>query len=433
MASSTGTGTGASTSTRTGDRTAGRLRIVVAGMIAADPGQGGAAWAVLQYVLGLRALGHDVYLVEPIPAGSIAPYGAPLADSANARYFHDVAARFDLNGRAALLREDTRETSGGVTYAELKRAVRGCDLLINISGMLTDPALFESIPRRVYLDLDPAFNQLWHTVEHIDMRFEGHTHFFTVGGLIGTPACQIPTCGRAWQPVLQPIVLTEWPVTPGDPNASWTTVGNWRGYGSITHDGVLYGQKAHSFRRLLDLPARSGAHIRPALMIHRGEKNDLAALRAHHWDLADPAEVAPTPDAYREFVRGSKGELGIAKSGYVESHCGWFSDRSICYLASGRPVIAQDTGFGAYLPTGEGLFAFNSVDDAVAAMEAVDRDYARHCRRAREIAEEYFRSEVVLGTLLERAGLDRVGLEHAGLEHAGGAAPRSIVRNGGAR
>lgn len=397
-------------------RQTGSLRIVVSGMIAADPGQGGAAWAVLQYVLGLRGLGHDVYLVEPIPAGSIVPYGAPLAGSTNARYFRDVAARFDLTARAALLREDTRETVG-LGYAELTRAVRGCDLLINISGMLTDPGLFDAIPRRVYLDLDPAFNQLWHAVEHIDMRFEGHTHFFTVGGLIGTPACQIPVCGRTWQPVLQPIVLSEWPVTPGDPDAPWTTVGNWRGYGSITHGGVLYGQKAHSFRRLLDLPARSGAHIRPALTIHRGEKSDLAALHAHRWDLADPTHVASTPDAYREFVRGSKGELGIAKSGYVESHCGWFSDRSVCYLASGRPVIAQETGFGAYLPAGEGLFAFNTVDDAAAAMEAVDRDYARHCRRAREIAEEYFRSDLVLGALLDRAG----------------AAPRSIARNGVAR
>jgi hypothetical protein len=393
-------------------RATGGLRIVVSGMIAADPGQGGAAWAVLQYVLGLRALGHDVYLVEPITAGSIVPYGAPLAESANARYFHDVAARFDLTARAALLREDTRETIG-LAYAELTRAVRGCDLLINISGMLTDPDLLEAIPRRAYLDLDPAFNQLWHEVEHIDMRFEGHTHFFTVGGLIGTPACRIPTCGRAWQPMLQPIVLSEWPVTPGDPYAPWTTIGNWRGYGSITHDGVLYGQKAHSFRRLLDLPARSGAHIKPALMIHRGEKNDLAALRQHRWDLVDPADVASTPDAYREFVRGSKGELGIAKSGYVESRCGWFSDRSVCYLASGRPVIAQDTGFGTTLPTGEGLFAFNTVDEAVASMEAVDRDYARHGRRAREIAEECFRSDRVLGALLDRAG----AAHHSAVRH----------------
>ena len=282
-----------------------------------------------------------------MPPESLCPTDAPLADSINARYFRDVAARFGLTARAALLRQDTHETIG-VAYRELVDAARDADLLINISGMLTDPALLGAIPRRVYLDLDPAFNQLWHAVEHIDMRFDGHTHFVTVGGLIGTPACTVPTCGRTWQPTLQPIVLAEWPVTPANPGAPWTTVGNWRGYGSISHDGVFYGQKAHSFRRFLDLPARSGAHIRPALMIHRGEKNDLAALRAHRWDLVDPAEVAWTPEAYREFVQRSKGELGIAKSGYVESHCGWFSDRSVCYLASARPVIAQDTGFGAY-------------------------------------------------------------------------------------
>jgi hypothetical protein len=394
------------------------LRIFVSGMIAADPGQGGAAWAVLQYVLGLRGLGHDVYLVEPLPPGSILPHDGPLTESASARYFRDVAARFELTTRAALLREDTGETIG-VSYGELAKAARGCDLLINVSGMLTDPTLFDAIPRRVYLDLDPAFNQLWHAVEHIDMRFEGHTHFVTVGGLLGTPACKIPTCGRTWEPILQPIVLTEWPVTPGDPGAPWSTVGNWRGYGSISHDGIFYGQKAHSFRRLLDLPARSGAHVRPALTIHPAEKKDLVALRAHRWDLVDPAEVASTPDAYREFVRGSKGELGIAKSGYVESRCGWFSDRSVCYLASGRPVIAQDTGFGAYLPTGDGLFAFTTADEAAGAMEIVGRDYARHCRRAREIAETYFRSDLVLGALLDRAGAAHDSAAHDSAAHGG--------------
>jgi hypothetical protein len=379
-----------------------RLRIFVSGMIAADPGQGGAAWAVLQYVLGLRELGHDVYLVEPVPPESLCPEGAPLAASINARYFHDVAARFGLTARAALLRQDTHATIG-VPYRELVDAARAADLLINISGMLTDSALIGAIPRRVYLDLDPAFNQLWHAVEHIDMRFNGHTHFVTVGGLIGTSACAVPTCGRTWQPAMQPIVLREWPVTPADPAAPWTTVGNWRGYGSISHEGVFYGQKAHSFRRFLDLPTRSGARIRPALMIHPAEEADLAALRTHRWDLADPADVAWTPEAYRVFVQRSKGELGIAKSGYVESRCGWFSDRSVCYLASARPVIAQDTGFDALLPTGEGLFSFRTVDEAAGAIETVASDYARHCRRAREIAESCFRSDLVLGALLEHA------------------------------
>jgi hypothetical protein len=404
-----------------------RLRIFVSGMIAGDPYQAGATWAVLQYVLGLRSLGHDVYLVEPIAPLSLRPTGARLSASVNAAYFHEVAARFGLTDRAALLRQDTRETVG-MLYADVVDAAEGSDLLINISGMLTMPELFEAIPRRVYLDLDPAFNQLWHAVEGIDMRFDGHTHFVTVGGLIGTPACEVPTCGRTWLPTLQPIALPEWPITPGQPGAAWTTVGNWRGYGSIDVHGVLYGQRVHSFRRFMELPARTRARFRPALSIHPGEVKDLKALRAHAWDLVDPADAAGTPDRYRDFIQRSKGELGIAKSGYVASRCGWFSDRSVCYLASGRPVVAQDTGFGQSLPTGEGLFAFSTADEAVEAIAAASVDYDRHCRRAREIAEEYFRADRVLGALLERVGAgatDDTRGEHRSLAGAsiGAAAP----------
>jgi hypothetical protein len=379
------------------------VRVFVSGMIAGDPHQGGATWAVLQYILGLRNLGHDVYLVEPIAPASLRPAGTSLSTSVNARYFHDVAARFDLTTRAALLRQDTHETVG-LRYVDLVEAARGSDLLINISGMLTDPGLFELIPRRVYLDLDPGFNQLWHAVEGIDVRFGGHTHFVTVGCAIGTPQSDVPTCGRTWLPTLQPIVLSEWPMTPGNPSAAWTTVGNWRGYGSIEYRGVVYGQRVHSFRRFMELPGRTRAQFRPALAIHPAELKDLDALHTHAWELADPAAVAGTPDSYREFIQRSKGELGIAKSGYVDSRCGWFSDRSLCYLASGRPVVAQDTGFGYYLPTGEGLFAFSTVDEAVDAIATASTDYERHCRRAREIAEAHFRAEAVLGGLLERVG-----------------------------
>ena len=377
-----------------------RLRILVSGMVAGDPYHGGAVWAVLQYVLGLRSLGHDVYIVEPIAPASIRPAGASLSTSINARYFQDVVTRFDLIGCAALLRQDTHETVG-LRYENLVTATRNIDLLLNISGMLTDWRLFDAVPRRAYLDLDPAFNQLWHAVEGIDVRFGGHTHFFTVGCAIGSPSCAVPTCGLTWLPTFQPIVLSEWPVTAGDPDAPWTTVGNWRGYGSIQHAGVHYGQKAHSLRRFMDLPRLTRAHIRPALSIHPAEVNDLQALRNSGWDLVDPANVAAMPDDYRRFIQHSKGELGIAKSGYVVSRCGWFSDRSICYLASGRPVVAQDTGFSNYLPTGAGLFAFNTTQEAVDALDMVSVDYHTHCVRAREIAEAYFRTDLVLGALLD--------------------------------
>jgi hypothetical protein len=379
------------------------IRILVSGMIAADPHQGGATWAVLQYVLGLRGLGHDVYLVEPMPAASCRPSGSSFGATTNAAYFVEVAARFGLTDRAALLQQGTNQAVG-LSYAALAKATRDCELLINVSGMLTDARLLEAIPRRVYLDLDPAFVQLWDAVERIDMRLDGHTHFVTVGQAIGTGNCDIPTCGRAWIPTLQPIVLPEWPALPGNPAADWTTVGNWRGYGSIQYGGKFYGQKAHSLRRLIDLPTGTRERMSLALSIDPGEVKDLDALRNHGWHLVDPAAAAGTPDRYREFIQRSKGELGIAKSGYVESQCGWFSDRSVCYLASGRPVVAQETGFSRFLPTGEGLFAFDTSDAARGAIDAIDRDYRRHCQRARDLAGAYFGAELVLGRFLERIG-----------------------------
>ncbi len=378
------------------------LRVIVSGMVAGDPHQGGATWAVLQYVLGLRELGHEVFLIEPLPQKLLEPGAGPTAATVAAQYFRDVVARFDLTSRAALLRQDSGETIG-LSYRDLVETARSADLLINVSGMLTDPRLLEPIPRRLYLDLDPAFNQLWHAVDAVDVRFDGHTHFATVGCLIGTPVCDVPTCGRTWLPTLQPIVLSEWPVTPCPPGAAWTTVGNWRGYGSIHHRGVVYGQRAHSFRRFFDLPGLTRARLEPALSIHPAEVKDLAALSAHGWTLADPF-LSATPDGYRQFIQTSKGELGIAKSGYVESRCGWFSDRSVCYLASGRPVVAQDTSFGAYLPTGAGLLAFGTAEEAAAAVDAASGNFEAHSRWARELAQAHFNSDRVLSTLLERVG-----------------------------
>jgi hypothetical protein len=408
------------------------LRVLLSGMIAGDPHQGGATWAVLQYAIGLRRLGHDVYVVEPIAPRALKPAGATLALSTNAEYFRDVVTCFDLAPRAALLLRDTRDTVG-LRYEDVVRAARQCDLLINISGMLTDPSLIESIPRRVYLDLDPAFNQLWHAVEGIDVRLDGHTHFVTVGRLIGTPGCDVPTCGRTWIPTLQPVVLPEWPATPGRPDGAWTTVANWRGYGSIEHRGVKYGQKAHSFRRIGDLPARTRARLQLALSIHPDEVDDLAALATNKWDVVEPAVVAGTPGAYRRYIQRSKGELGIAKSGYVLSRCGWFSDRSACYLASGRPVVAENTGFGRLLPTGEGLFSFSTVEDAAAALDSAAAAYDKHCRRAREIAETFFSSDVVLRALLERVGVAN-DADSERPSAAGGAAVRaSAPARGSAR
>ncbi|MFL5241589.1 MAG: glycosyltransferase [Gemmataceae bacterium] len=377
--------------------------VLVSGMIAADPGQGGATWAVLQYLLGLTRLGHDVWFVEPVPNESLRPAGASLAQSDNAAYFRQVTKDFGFDKKAALMLANSQQTEG-LPYRELMKTARRTDVLINISGMLTDAALTARIPLRVYLDLDPGFNQLWHAVQGIDRGFPGHTHFVTIGPAIGQADCRVPTCGLPWIPTLQPIVLAHWPVAERIAHEALTTVGNWRGYGSIHHQGVFYGQKAHSLRPFFTLPTRTKEKFMLALGIHPNEIADLAALAANGWQVVDPMRVADTPAAYQRFIQGSKAEFGIAKSGYVAARCGWFSDRSICYLASGRPVLAQDTGFSRILPTGIGLFSFTTSDDVLAAIDLLQGDYARHARAARSIAEEYFDSDKVLAGLLDRIG-----------------------------
>ena len=380
------------------------MTIIVSGMIAADPHQGGATWAVLQYVLGLRRLGHDVLLIEPLTPPKSRPADWEFASSESATYFQRVVEEFGLHGRAALLLAGTERTIGP-GYAELRAITRKADVIFNISGMLADEALLAPIPHRVYLDLDPAFIQIWQSEYGIDMRMDAHTHFVTVGQSIGTADCPVPTCGRDWVPTAQPVVLDEWPAANGVKREALTTVGNWRGYGSVEFQGQHYGQKAHSLREFFALPRRTKEKLAPALAIHANETADLDALAENGWAVLDPAQVAGTPDDYRRFIRESKGEFGIAKSGYVKSRCGWFSDRSVCYLASGRPVIAQETGFTRWLPTGEGVFAFQTMEDAINAIDSLNCDYRHHARAARRVAEEYFDSDKVLPRLLEKLDL----------------------------
>ena len=190
----------------------------------------------------------------------------------------------------------------GLPYSRLRERCRDAELLLNISGILTDPELVQHVPVRAYLDLDPAFNQLWHD-SGIDMRFGAHNHFVTVGQAIGTPECPVPTCGLDWIPTVPPVVLERWPAAEGPGDGSFTTVGNWRGYGSVEQDGVQYGQKVHSMRLFMELPQRTDARFRLALGIHPDERPDLEALAQNGWELVDPAEVAGTPGSLRALHR----------------------------------------------------------------------------------------------------------------------------------
>jgi len=322
------------------------VRILIADSASSTPDQGGAIWAVRQYVLGLHKLGHVVQLAS--------------------------------------------------------RVEGDFDLVLNTSGILS-PDSIAGIPIRVYLDLDPAFNQFWHD-GGIDRRFDGHTHFVTVGLAIGHKGCDVPTFGHDWIGTLPPVVLDEWPQANGIETDALTTVANFRSYGSIERNGAHYGQKVHSLRRVLGLPQRTRERFVLAMQVHPDDGRDLADLAGNGWELVNPRVVAGTTDEYRRFVRGSRAEIGIAKSGYVAARCGWFSDRSACYLASGRPVVAQDTGFPQFVPTGDGLLAFDDEDGAVAAIDELRRDYAHHARAARELAAAYFDSDLVLSRLLGNVG-----------------------------
>jgi hypothetical protein len=235
------------------------------------------------------------------------------------------------------------------------------------------------------------------------MRFDAHTHFATVGLAMGRTSCRVPTCGKRWITTCPPVLLREWPVAPRLTRDAFTTVANWRSYGAVQHDGMFLGQKVHALRPLIDLPQHTRARFALALAIHPSEP-DLPVLRRHGWTLIDPRRATGTPGAYRRFVSGSRAEFGLAKSGYVVARSGWFSDRSACYLAAGRPVLAHDTGFADLLPTGEGLLSFANASDVVAGIDAIESNYARHRRAARAIAQAHFDSDHVLPRLLDRVG-----------------------------
>ncbi|HEX7086747.1 MAG TPA: hypothetical protein VF198_10310 [Vicinamibacterales bacterium] len=379
------------------------LRIVVAGSTARAPGQGGWAWALLQYVLGFRQLGHRVFWIDPLERDRPGLHGVRLARSHNAAWFRMLVSRFGLDDCSSLLVEREVETIGRARAVAIQ-AARESDVLLNVSGVLKDDDILGAAARRVYLDLDPGFTQLWQAVEGVDMRLDAHTDFVTIGMTLSRSG--LPDLDRQWIATRQPIVLEHWPPAgPAVERDAFTTVANWRGYGSITADGTFFGQKAHSFRQFLDLPTRTGDRFAVALGIHPDERTDIDALRTTGWELLDPASAAGTPDLFQRFVQGSLAEIAIAKRGYVVRPTGWFSDRSICYLASGRPVVAQDTGLADVLPTGTGVLTFTTMDEAVESIRRVRRDYAEHARAARAIAEECFDSGTVLARLLRNLEL----------------------------
>jgi glycosyltransferase involved in cell wall biosynthesis len=365
----------------------------MAGSLAQLPCRGGHTWVFLQYLLGFRELGFDVLFIDRLSAA--------MDQRRGVHYMKSVMSRFGLDDNYCVLGED-QTVLGGADRDEALRRTSESIGLININGFLDDEEFLAAAPRRVYLDIDPGFAQMWHELGLHD-SFAGHDDFVTLAERIGRPGCRIPTCGLEWKTTRPPVVLDLWP-TAGGGGESFTSVGSWRGpFAAIEFDGTSFGLRAHEFRKFFELPRLTGESFEVALEIDGREISDLSQLERCGWRIRDPRVVAASPDDYQAYVRTSRAELMVAKNMYVETRGGWFSDRSACYLASGRPVVAEDTGLAGLYPLGDGLVPFNTVDEAVAAVEAVSADYARHARAAREIAESELGSDGVLQALVERA------------------------------
>lgn len=368
--------------------------VVVAGALANKAGSGGEAWVRMSWVRGLAELGLDVWFVEEMAATPTPP---------QLGWFRAVTERFGLGQRAALIAAG--ESVAGPPLEEL-RDLASDSTLVNISGHLALPELFGAFRRRVMVDIDPGFTQFWHAEGDPGARVEGHELHFTIGELIGTPGCPIPTGGIDWLPVRQPVVLEDWPARESPAPDRFTTIATWRGpFGRVEHGGRSYGLKVHEFRKFIELPERSPHRFELALDIHPGDAADRDGLERHGWRLADPALAAGDPDGFRAYVQGSGAEFSVAQGIYVDTACGWFSDRSVRYLASGRPVLVQDTGFRRTLPAGEGLLAFATLDEAVAGAEDIVARYPQHSAAARRIAEECFAADRVLPGFCEQAGI----------------------------
>ncbi|HEY8599557.1 MAG TPA: hypothetical protein VIL85_14055 [Thermomicrobiales bacterium] len=382
-----------------------RLRIVVLGYIVRGP-WGGMAWHHLQYVLGLARLGHDVlFLEDSDDYPSCYDPDREMLDTDPAYGLRFASRAFDAVGLGDRWTYYDAHTDRwfGVPGRVAREHCRNADLVLNLSGVNPLRPWTRDIACRVFVDTDPGFTQIRHLTDpSARSRAALHTTFFTFGERVGREGCAVPDDGFPWQPTRQPIVMEAWPVTPGNPTGRFTTVMQWDSYPAREFAGRHFGMKSASFGAYLELPALVG-NIFELAIGSATVPRDL--LQDKGWMVRDPLPVTRDLWTYQRFIQRSKGEFTVAKHGYVMSHSGWFSERSACYLASGRPVVTQDTGFGQILPTGMGLFAFNSIEQVTIGLDAINADYDRHVRAAREIAEAYFRAERVLGKLLAVCGL----------------------------
>jgi len=396
--------------------------LVVLGMMGRMP-VAGVTWQFLQYLEGFRRLGFATYYVEDTGEWPYDPDRNTISEDPSyaVRSIGELMRRYGFADHWAYRAVDGRVY--GLSADELDGLLARADALVNVTGATVLREEHRRVPVRIYLETDPVLPQIEVAKGnpfYLDM-LGAHTHHFTYGENIGQPDCGVPVTARfPYRPTRPPVVLEWWSEPAVAPGPAFTTVASWRQAGKdVEWRGETYTwSKHHEFLKIIDLPRRTPQPLELALAI-RGQpgpsdgwvprdQEDAEAVRlltAHGWRVTNAMPLSREIAPYRDYIRGSRGELTVAKDQNVRLRSGWFSDRSACYLAAGRPVITQDTAFGKLVPTGAGLFAFRGLEDALAALDAVNADYAAHAAAARETAAGYFRAETVLAKLVEDCGL----------------------------
>jgi hypothetical protein len=386
-----------------------RKKIVLLGMMSKMP-VAGVVWQYVHYLVGFQRLGYDVYYVEA-HARTPSMFMAHEEDDGSARaaaFIAGVMRRFDLGERWAFhaLHDDGR--CFGMSDSKLKQLYASADLLINMHGGTYPRPEHSATGRLVYLETDPVELQIelhYNMQSTIDF-LEPHRAFFTFGENYGNPDCKLPVSDRFhFWPTRQPVVMDFWQLDGHGPGYSFTTIGNWQQHWRevIFQGKTYYWSKHHEFLKFLELPSRTNQMFELALSSY--EEQDRQMLEHNGWQVRHALDISTDIDVYRQYIAASRAEFTVAKDQNVRLRSGWFSDRSATYLAAGRPVITQETGFSNILPTGEGLFGFSTMEEIVDAVECINANYEHHCQRAADVARHYFNYDMVLPRLLQDAGL----------------------------
>lgn len=365
---------------------------------------GGMAWSDLQYLASLLASGHAVAYVEDsddYPSCYDPVTNQTTTDPAYGLAFADDAfRRVGMQDRWSYYDAHTH-TWHGPLASRGPALFKGVDVLLNLAGVNPLREWAMDAPVRLLVDQDPGFTQIRNLQSPERAAFtRAHNAFATFAENLGHPDCSVPDDGVPWRATRQPVIASAFPVTDGPAEGRFTTVMQWESYPAVEFEGASYGMKAASFQSYLDMPSRTDARLELALGAPRETRD---RLEKAGWVTIDPRGVTRTPGTYEEYVRGSKGEFGIAKQGYVSTRSGWFSERSLAYMANARPVVIQDTGFSRVLPTGVGVVPFSTPEEAVDGLRSVEADYRRHCKAARDTVEEHFDGRKVVKSLLEDA------------------------------